>query len=88
MPVNNHAAGRNNTTHELAGGGVRLERGACMPAESRSGLAAERPWSPSVSAPHRESLARHTGPGLLTYLIVPKVPKELSISSARQERAK
>jgi len=42
---------------------------------SRSGLAAERPWSPSVSAPHRESLARPTGPGLLTYLIVPKVPK-------------
>ena len=43
---------------------------------SRSGLAAERPWSPSVSAPHRESLARPTGPGLLTYLIVPKVPKD------------
>jgi hypothetical protein len=42
---------------------------------SRSGLAAERPRSPSVSAPHRESLARPTGPGLLTYLIVPKVPK-------------
>jgi hypothetical protein len=42
---------------------------------SRLGLAAERPWSPSVSAPHRESLARPTGPGLLTYLIVPKVPK-------------
>ena len=37
---------------------------------SRSGLAAERPRSPSVSAPHRESLARPTGPGLLTYLIV------------------
>ena len=42
---------------------------------SRLGIAAERPRSPSVSAPHRESLARPTGPGLLTYLIVPKVPK-------------
>ena len=42
---------------------------------NRSGIAAERPRSPSVSAPHRESLARPTGPGLLTYLIVPKVPK-------------
>jgi hypothetical protein len=42
---------------------------------SRLGIAAERLRSPSVSAPHRESLARHTGPGLLTYLIVPKVPK-------------
>ena len=37
--------------------------------------ATERPRSPSVSAPHRESPARPTGPGLLTYLIVPKVPK-------------
>ena len=42
---------------------------------SRLGIAAERLRSPSVSAPHRESLARPTGPGLLTYLIVPKVPK-------------
>ena len=42
---------------------------------NRSGIAAERPRSPSVSAPHRESLARPTGPGRLTYLIVPKVPK-------------
>ena len=42
---------------------------------NRSGIAAERLRSPSVSAPHRESLARPTGPGLLTYLIVPKVPK-------------
>ena len=40
---------------------------------SRLGIAAERLRSPSVSAPHRESLARPTGPGLLTYLIVPKV---------------
>ena len=33
--------------------------------------------TPSVSAPHRENLARPTatGPGPLTYLIVPKVPK-------------
>jgi hypothetical protein len=43
---------------------------------SRLGIAAERLRSPSVSAPHRESLARPTGPGLLTYLIVPKVPKD------------
>ena len=43
--------------------------------KSRSGIAAERLRSPSVSAPHWESLARPTGPGLLTYLIVPKVPK-------------
>ena len=35
---------------------------------NRSGIAAERLRSPSVSAPHRESLARPTGPGLLTYL--------------------
>ena len=42
---------------------------------SRLGIAAERLRSPSVSAPHRESPARPTGPGLLTYLIVPKVPK-------------
>ena len=47
---------------------------------SRSGIAAERLRSPSVSAPHRESLARPTGPGLLTYLIVPKVPKGLTFT--------
>ena len=46
---------------------------------SRLGIAAERLRSPSVSAPHRESLARPTGPGLLTYLIVPKVPKALQV---------
>ena len=39
------------------------------------GLATERPRNPSVSAPHWDRLARPTGPGLLTYLIVPKVPK-------------
>ena len=50
---------------------------------SRSGIAAERLRSPSVSAPHRESLARPTGPGLLTYLIVPKVPKVMEMHSLR-----
>ena len=49
-------------------------RRGCPP--SRLGIATERPRSPSVSAPHRESPARPTGPGLLTYLIVPKVPKD------------
>ena len=42
---------------------------------SRLGIAAERPRSPSVSAPHWDRLARPTGPGLLTYRIVPKYPK-------------
>ena len=46
---------------------------------SRSGLAAERPRNPSVSAPHWDRLARPTGPGQLTYLIVPKVPKVSSL---------
>ena len=46
---------------------------------SRLGIAAERLRSPSVSAPHRESLARPTGPGLLTYLIVPKPKSKMKI---------
>ena len=47
---------------------------------SRLGIAAERLRSPSVSAPHRESLARPTGPGLLkpTYLY-PKYPKSMKM---------
>ena len=49
---------------------------------SRSGIAAERLRSPSVSAPHRESLARPTGPGLLTYLIVPKVTQSTQRNTA------
>ena len=54
---------------------------------SRLGIAAERLRSPSVSAPHRESLARPTGPGLLTYLIVyPKYPKQGTVSSFAARR--
>jgi len=64
------------TRHLSSRAVVCASKGAhACPQKSRSGLAAERPWSPSVSAPHWESLARPTGPGLLTYLIVPKVPK-------------
>ena len=59
----------------LAGGGVRLERGACMPVEPIRDSRRKAAEPVSVSAPHRESLARPTGPGLLTYLFVPKVPK-------------
>ena len=64
------------TRHLSSRAVVCASKGAhACPQKSRSGIAAERLRSPSVSAPHRESLARPTGPGLLTYRIVPKVPK-------------
>ena len=64
------------TRHMSSRAVVCASKGAhACPQKSRSGIAAERLRSPSVSAPHWESLARPTGPGLLTYLIVPKVPK-------------